>query len=165
MADCFIGEIRIFGGNYPPQGWMLCNGQILQIQYNDVLYSLLGTTYGGDGQTTFALPDLQGRLPIHRSATHPMAQKGGTETVVLDQTQLPAHSHLAQAYSEPGNQTTPAGGVWASSQAQFTDIAPNGAMNALAIQAVGGGQGHNNLMPFLPLTFIIAVEGTYPVQS
>lgn len=170
--DQYIGEIRMFGGNFPPQGWELCNGQLLPISQYDVLFSLLGTTYGGDGQTTFALPNLMGRLPLHRGrnpqtgTTYIQGQAAGTETVTLTTQNLPAHTHQAAAFSENGNASGPAGAVWAGSGLnQFSNTAPNAAMNAQSVQPAGGSQPHDNMMPFLAYTFIIATEGLYPQQA
>jgi len=170
--DPFIGEIRMFGGNFPPVGWAWCNGQLLSISQNDILFSLLGTTYGGDGQTTFALPDLRGRIPIHRGTnpqtgtTYNMGGFSGAETVTLTVGQMAAHTHLALAQAESGNQTAPTGNVWAKSTvSQFATVAPTVAMSAQALSAVGGSQPHDNVMPFLAINYIIATEGLYPQQS
>lgn len=165
MSEAYIGEIRMFGGNFAPQGWALCNGQLLDIAENEALFSLLGTTYGGDGQTTFALPDLQGRLPIHINTTYPLGAKGGTENVTITTNQLPAHTHNAHTSSEG---TSPAAGnsVWSDTTDNI--FATSGAtvnMNANSITAVGNNMPHNNLMPFTTLTFIISLWGTYPPQQ
>lgn len=164
--DPFLGEIRMFAGNYAPQGWMLCNGQILNIAQNDVLYSLLGTTYGGDGQTTFALPDFRGRIPIERNGAYPMGVAGGTETVTLTPAQMPAHTHRAAVQSNTADQASPTGHVWAKSNTQqFANVTPSGAMAASTVGNAGGSQAHANIMPYQTLNFIIAVEGIYPTQS
>jgi microcystin-dependent protein len=166
MSDPFVGEIRFFGGSFAPLGWESCDGQMLQISQYDVLYTLIGTTYGGDGQTTFALPDLRGRLPIHTGGGYPMGQSSGSETVPLIASELPAHTHQAMAQSEPGNQTSPANGVWAPSTLnQFSSAAPNANMHAQAIGLAGQSMPHDNVMPFLTATFIIATVGIYPSQS
>lgn len=166
MADCFIGEIRMFGGNFAPMGWAFCDGQTLQIAQNDVLYSLLGTTYGGDGQTTFCLPDLRGRVPIHRSSALPIGVKGGTERVTLTTAQIPVHTHQAMAQSLDGDKSAPTSNFWAKAPVNlFSASPPTAPMSAAAIQAAGGNQPHNNLMPFQVVSFIIALEGLYPTQN
>jgi microcystin-dependent protein len=168
MSDCYLGEIRMFAGNFAPVGWALCQGQLLNISENDALYALLGTTYGGDGATTFGLPDLQGRVPIHPSSTYPLATKGGTESVTLITDQMPTHTHVPSASSTTGTQASPSGNVWAASG---TSIYSNGSgqipvgMNAQSISAEGGNQPHENMMPTLTLSFIIALQGIYPTQS
>ncbi len=171
MSTPFIGEIRMFGGNFVPRGWAFCDGQLLAIAQNDVLFALIGTTYGGDGQTTFSLPDLRGRIPVHAGqgpglSGYVLGQQAGVETVTLTQQQLPVHSHAAQAQSGPGNQAAPSGGVWASSgQNQFSGGAPNSPMGSSAIRPVGGSQPHDNVAPYQALSFIIALEGVFPQQG
>jgi microcystin-dependent protein len=171
MSNPFIGEIRMFGGNFAPRGWAFCNGQLLAIAQNDALFALIGTTYGGDGQTTFALPDLRGRIPVHAGqgpglSSYQLGQQAGTETVTLTQQQMPAHTHTAQAQSGAGNQAGPGGGVWASSaQNQFSANPPNAAMNAAAIGSAGGSQPHENMAPYQVVSFIIALEGIFPSRN
>lgn len=166
MSDAFIGEIRMFGGSFAPVGWAFCDGQLLSIAQNDVLFSLLGTTYGGDGQTTFALPDLRGRLPLHQGNGYTMGQKGGTETVTLTLDQTPAHSHVPMAQTGTGALSSPNNAVWAASSLnQFTASAPNAEMNTAAVRTAGSSQPHENIMPFQVLSFIIATEGLYPTQN
>lgn len=168
MAEPFLGEIRIFAGNFAPAGWAFCNGQLLAIVQYEALFTLIGTTYGGDGVTTFALPDLRGRLPLHEADGHGLfpyrlGQRGGVESVLLTTAQIPAHTHAAQASSQGGSQTGPGGGVWAASALnQFTTATPSASMNAAAIQNSGSNQSHDNRMPYLPLSFIIALNGIYP---
>ncbi|HTZ19132.1 MAG TPA: tail fiber protein, partial [Dissulfurispiraceae bacterium] len=142
MSNPYIGEIKMFGGNFAPVGWALCNGQLLPISENDALFNLIGTTYGGDGQTTFALPDLRSRIPVHAGSGYTLAQTGGVETVTLTTTQIPSHTHMPQCNSGSGTQNSPAGNVWASaaSAKQFTDQAPNVTMNPAAMISSGGGQ-------------------------
>jgi microcystin-dependent protein len=167
--DPFLGEIKMFGGNYAPQGWAFCNGQLLPISQYDALFSLLGTTYGGDGQTTFALPDLRGRAPIHTTSTYPQGAAVGSETVTLTQGQLPAHNHQAGALTGPGSANKPDGAVWAGST--ISDNKYIGTINAPAVlnpavlQNAGGNQPHNNMQPYQVVNFIIALEGIYPPQS
>ncbi|GEC88325.1 phage tail protein [Brevibacillus brevis] len=171
MAEPFLGEIRMFGGDYAPQGWALCNGQILSISEYDTLFSLIGTTYGGDGQTTFALPDLRGRIPLHQGknpstgTTYVMGEKNGVESVTLTVSQLPAHTHTVHASSQPGTQNSPANAVWAKNAQQYSANAPDGVMNASSLSAVGGNQPHSNLMPYTVINFIIALYGIYPQQN
>lgn len=164
MSDQYVGEIRIFAGNFPPQGWAFCDGSLLPIAQYDVLYALIGTTYGGDGQTNFALPDLRGRVVLNTSQTHRMGEKSGAETVQLNLTQVPGHTHMPQAAATPGDQPSPTGNVWAA-QAN-NPFAPSGTgmvtMNAQAISAVGGSQPHDNMQPYLTVSFIIATEGIFP---
>lgn len=164
--DQYIGEIRMFAGNFAPQGWLLCQGQLISIAENDVLFSLLGTTFGGDGQTTFALPDLRGRVPIHASPAHPQGQKGGSETITLTAGQMPAHTHVVGAQAAAGTTTHPEGAVWAqASVSAFAAANANQPMNAQAVLAAGGNQPHENMMPFICVNFIIATEGMYPSQQ
>lgn len=168
MSEPYIGEIRMFAGNYAPVGWALCNGQKLNIAEYQALYSLLGTTYGGDGQTTFALPDLQGRVPIHPNTTYPLGVKTGVETVTLISNQLPVHSHVPNASTTLASNPAPSGNVWALNAGNvFSDGTGQTpvAMNGQAITSVGSSQPHDNMMPSLTVSFIIALEGVYPQQS
>lgn len=159
----YIGEIRIWPCNFAPAGWAFCNGATVAIAQNEALFNLIGTTYGGDGQQTFLLPDLQGRAPVHVASTNfTLGQQGGTETVTLTTNQIPGHGHLAQA-NNAGTAPSPSGAVWASwTGTQYSDQAPAATMNAAAIQNAGGSQPHENMVPFLTLNFIIALIGTYP---
>ncbi|UED77156.1 phage tail protein [Brevibacillus sp. DP1.3A] len=171
MAEPFLGEIRMFGGDYAPQGWALCEGQIISISENDTLFSLIGTTYGGDGQTTFALPDLRGRIPLNQGknpgtgTTYVMGEKNGVESVTLTVPQLPAHTHTVHASSQSGTQNSPANAVWAKNAQQYSANAPDGLMNASSLSSVGGNHPHSNLMPFTVINFIIALYGIYPSQQ
>lgn len=171
MGTPFIGEIRIFAGNFAPAGWAFCDGSILSIAENDTLFNLIGTTYGGDGQTTFALPDLRGRLPMHMGSgaglsTRVIGEMGGVESVTLTAQQMPSHSHVPLAVSGSGNQATPQNGVWAgSASSRYSTSAPNLAMNASLVNLCGSGQPHENMMPYLTLSFIIALSGIYPSPS
>ncbi len=168
MSSPFIGEIRMFGGNFAPAGWATCDGQLLSIAQNDVLFTLIGTTYGGDGITTFALPDLRGRLPMHMGtgqglSSRTIGENGGVESVTLTTSQIPAHPHAALAQSATGNQPSPAGNIWAASSLnQFSSSAANVTMNPLSVGADGGNQPHNNLMPYLCVNFIISLFGIFP---
>jgi microcystin-dependent protein len=172
MSTPFVGELRIFGGNFAPQGWAFCNGQLLAIAQNAVLFNLLGTTYGGDGQTTFALPDLRGRVPVHQGtspssgATIVQGQMGGAEQVTLTLGQLPAHGHALQATAADGASADPTNNVWAESDARtFSTAAPNGVMDPSALSPTGGGQAHSNLMPYVAVNFIISLSGLFPSQN
>jgi microcystin-dependent protein len=171
MSEPFVGEIRMFGGNFAPANWMFCEGQLLSIAEYDTLFSLIGTTYGGDGVTTFALPDLRGRLPIHQGqgsglGAYVIGQMGGTENVTLATNQIPSHNHTAQANTESGTQSSPSNGIWANSgQAVYSANPATGAMNAALIGAAGGSQPHNNMMPFLCVSFIISLFGVWPQIS
>jgi len=169
----YIGEIRMFGGNFAPIGWALCNGQLISIASNDALFSLIGTTYGGDGVNTFALPNLQGRLPIHQGngggGVYVMGQLSGTETVTLTGGQIPTHSHSANV-STTASSPSPANAqlATAASSVYVAPVSPPPAIVTLAPQSVAansGGQSHSNLMPFQVATFIISLEGIYPTQS
>ena len=165
----FLGSITMFGGNFAPLGWAFCNGQILPINQNAALFDLLGTTYGGDGQFTFALPDLQGRLPVHIGNGFVQGQSGGTETVNLTVAQIPSHSHGVGAVASPASTNLPAGNVAYSQTSPGTpQYAPTGPLVQASPNAVGsspGNQAHNNMMPFLAVNFIIALEGIFPSQG
>ena len=168
--DPYIGEIRMFGGNFAPNGWALCNGQTLSIAYYSGLFSLIGTTYGGDGITNFALPDLRSRIPIHKGnfagTVYQLGEAAGAEVVTLTTQQIPAHTHTLQA-GVNGEYNAPAGHVWASWPGrQYTDASTGlQPLSAEALSASGGGQPHNNMPPFLVVNFIIALEGIYPSRS
>ncbi|MGN7360496.1 phage tail protein [Paenibacillus sp. SAF-054] len=167
MSESYLGEIRMFAGNFAPQGWALCNGQILSIAENEALFALLGTTYGGDGQTTFALPDLQGRVAVHPSSTYQRGSKGGTETVTLTQSQLASHTHIAHANTSYANAAVPQNNVWAKTPVTyFADgsSANRVNMNAQTIAPVGNGQPHDNMMPTVTISFIISLYGVFPPQ-
>ncbi len=171
-ATPYVGQIMAFGGNFAPQGWALCDGSLLPISQYDVLFSLIGTTYGGDGQTTFALPDLRSRVPLHQGqgsglSNYVLGQSGGAEAVTLTVGQLPQHSHPAMANSGGGTGSSPSGAVWAGSPTNIytAGAAANAAMAATSISASGGSQPHDNMLPFVTLNFCIAFEGIYPSQS
>ena len=164
MAQPYVGEIRMFAGNFAPAGWMFCEGQLLPISENETLFQLIGTTYGGDGQSTFALPDLRGRLPIHRGNGFVLAETGGAEEITLTVNQIPAHSHPMLAAAVAGNAISPAGNVPASSFGvpPFINDVPGGNFNAAAIAPAGGSQPHTNLQPYLCVDFIISLFGIFP---
>jgi len=166
MSSPFIGEIRMFGGNFAPAGWAFCDGALMAIDQNDALFNLIGTTYGGDGQTTFALPNLQSRVPVHVGPGFALGQTAGAETVTLTTSQIPAHSHVPQADSNPGTQSSPAGGVWAQSTlGQFSSSPPSVTMAAAALGQAGGSQPHDNMVPFLVVNFILSLFGIFPSQT
>lgn len=170
MSNPYIGEIRMFGGNFAPAGWAFCDGQILAISENDALFALIGTTYGGDGQTTFALPNLQGRLPVHRGNAFTIGESAGVEAVTLTTQQIPNHIHPALANdpgTNSGNTPTPGNHLWAhqSSTGIYTDtFNPAASMHPGALSAVGGSQPHDNMMPYLCVSFIISLFGIFPSQ-
>jgi microcystin-dependent protein len=168
VSTNFIGEIRMFAGNFGPAGWMLCEGQLLPISEYETLFNLIGTTYGGDGQSTFALPDLRSRIPVHAGtsggSTFQLASTGGVETVTLTTQQIPAHTHAMLASTAPGTQNSPAGNVTAASPSVtlYTADATDSNMAGAAVSTVGGNQPHNNLQPFLCVNFIISLFGIFP---
>jgi microcystin-dependent protein len=169
MAQPYVGEIRIFAGNFAPAGWMFCEGQLLPISENETLFQLIGTTYGGDGQSTFGLPDLRGRIPLHFGGGFTLAETGGAETVTLTVQQLPAHSHPLLATLNAGTQNQPNNMLLAQSPTQNafpygTDVPP-ATLNAGSISPVGGNQPHNNFQPYLCLDFIISLFGIFPSQT
>ena len=166
MSSPFVGEIRMFAGNFAPAGWSFCNGALIPIDQNPTLFQLIGTTYGGDGQNNFALPNLQSRVPMHVGPGFPLGQPGGVETVTLTTTQIPAHSHVPLASGNTGIQSGPLGGVWAlSTLDQFSSTAPSVGMAAGAIGSSGGSQPHDNMVPFLTVNFIISLFGVFPSAS
>jgi microcystin-dependent protein len=167
MSQPFIGEIRIFAGNFAPAGWMFCEGQLLSISENDALFTLIGTTYGGDGQSTFALPDLRGRLPVHQGNGVIQGETGGVEQVTLTEQQIPVHSHPLTASAGPGNLNSPAGNVLGESAAVKIYVAeqPTASLSPSALAATGGSQPHDNFQPYLCLNFIISLFGVFPSQT
>ena len=166
MPEPYIGEIRMFGGNFAPAGWAFCDGQLIPISENDVLFTLIGTTYGGDGQETFALPNLQSRVPMHVGGGNILGQMGGVESVTLTVTQIPVHSHPLLASESPASAVAPANNVLATTQA--ATITPYGQdnppvfLNANAVSPVGGSQPHDNMQPYLCISFIISLFGVFP---
>ena len=172
MSEPFIGQITMFGGNFAPRGWALCDGQLLAVSANEALFSLLGTLYGGDGRTTFALPDLRGRVPIHQGdapglSNRPLGSKAGSERVTVGSNQLPSHSHAFQGSGDFASSPNPQGRVVAKpttvdlyiNEAQTADLA------GAAMENTGGSQNHTNVMPFQCINFIIALSGVYPSRT
>lgn len=165
MAQPYVGEIRMFAGNFAPAGWMICAGQLLPISENETLFNLIGTTYGGDGQSTFGLPDLRSRIPIHQGSGFVLAQTGGVEEVTLTVNQIPAHGHSWLASSANASNRAPQGNTYAvtSSLDAYDDTGLNPTtMAADMIGSTGGSQPHNNMMPFLGINFIISLFGIFP---
>lgn len=170
MSEPFLAEVRIFGFNFAPRGWAFCDGQILPINQNQSLYSLLGTTYGGDGRTSFALPDLRGRTPIHVGASngnhHELGSKSGEETHTLSANEMPNHDHTLQASSDNATTNQPSGHVLARTASEIYRDATNlGAMRSGTVANVGGGQAHENMQPYLALNFGIALQGLFPSRN
>jgi microcystin-dependent protein len=174
MANPFVAEIRIFAGNFAPTGWALCDGQLMPISQNTALFSLLGTTYGGDGKSNFALPDLQGSAPMQPGqgsglSLRDLGESGGEQTVTLLETEMPAHAHTAQA-GAGGDAFTPVNNAWSTLGTTRTppplyQTTSNVQMNPFALSITGGNLPHNNMPPFLGLTFIIALQGVFPARN
>ena len=176
MAQPFIGEIRMFGGNFAPSGWAFCSGQTMAISENDTLFNLIGTTYGGDGQNTFGLPDLQSRVPVHMGqgpglSNYTLAQSGGVESVTLNTNQIPNHTHPAIADGNAGTTGDPTNHYFAATLTDFVYTVPNAAgqqapifrnLNPATLPSQGGNQPHSNIQPILALNFIISLYGIYP---
>jgi microcystin-dependent protein len=165
MSDPFIGEIKVISFNFPPKGWAFCNGQLLPINQNQALFSILGTMYGGNGQTTFALPNFQSRLPIHQGQGYNVGQVGGEASHTLTINEMPAHNHPGMG-SGTANGTSPNGTVWAPADGSLQFFpSPNTTMSPAAISNAGGSQPHNNEAPYLVLNFIIALVGIFPSRN
>ena len=173
MGEPFIGEIRMFGGNFAPAGWAFCQGQLMPISENDALFTLIGTTYGGDGQETFGIPDLQGRAPMHAgqgpgiSQNYQLGEKGGVESVTLTTNQIPVHNHAFLGSTAGGQNTQPQNSVFAglATGKLYVSSAPGGSLAANALALVGGSQPHENLQPYLCISFILSLFGVFPTQS
>jgi microcystin-dependent protein len=168
MAQPYVGEIRMFAGNFNPSGWEFCWGQLLPISENDVLFQLIGTTYGGDGQTTFALPDFRARTPVHFGGTYQLAELGGVEQVTLTTNQIPSHTHTLLATTDLASTSTPQNNVPAGPNAPninaYGTDDPLLAMNNGHIGIIGGNQPHENMQPYLVINFIISLFGIFPHQ-
>ena len=174
MADPFVAEIRIFPFNFAPKGWAWCDGQLLPLSQNTALFSLLGTTYGGNGKSNFALPDLQGRAPMHPGqgpglSLHDLGETGGSDTVTLLESEIPAHSHTMMAQTSTGTKSTPSGNSIARTSGATPYLPPAGAalvsMAPESLAPAGGDQPHNNLMPYLTFYFCIALQGVFPPRG
>jgi microcystin-dependent protein len=174
MGEPFVGEIRMFGGTFAPAGWAMCQGQLMPISENETLFNLIGTTYGGDGQETFALPDLQGRAPMHAgqgpgiSQSYVLGEQAGVESVTLTTQQIPIHNHALLAASEVGQAPQPQNAFLAQTNPGFMYVAfsnPLSNLNAQSLTPVGGSQPHENTQPYLCITFIISLFGVFPTQS
>lgn len=167
MSSPYVGEIRMFGGNFAPSGWMFCEGQILPISQYETLFNLVGTTYGGDGQSTFALPDLRGRIPIHTGSGYVQGQAGGAETIILSAGQMPAHSHSLSGTTAIADQRNPVAGFFAQPEKPLyapPDATPP-ALDPNAVGPSGSNQPHDNMQPFLCVSFIISLFGIFPSQN
>ncbi len=168
MAQPFVGEIILAGFNFQVNGWNFCNGALIAISENSTLFNLIGTTYGGDGQQTFAVPDLQGRLAVHQGSGYVIGQKAGVETVTLTTSQIPAHNHPLQASSAIASVDNPSGAVFANSgqnDVYISAVAPANAMNAGTVGFAGGNQPHENMQPYLVLNWLISMFGVFPSQN
>jgi microcystin-dependent protein len=165
MAEPFLSEIRLMSFNFAPKGWALCNGQLLPINQNQALFALLGTTYGGNGQTNFALPDLRGRVPIHVGGGHILGQRGGEAAHTLSLAELPTHSHVMNASTTNADVVSPADNVVAQSSQLYGPAAQLTELDPSTNSSTGGSQPHLNLQPYLALTFCIALQGIFPSQN
>jgi len=170
MSSPYVGEIRMFGGSFAPAGWAFCAGQLMPISQNDTLFNLIGTTYGGDGQETFALPDLQGRAPLHQGTlggiTYQIGEKAGTETVTLTTQQIPVHNHSVLANTAIGQNPQPDQSILAQGSAISMYLSDSPAQNTgMQLSVVGGSQPHENMMPYLCVSFIISLFGIFPTQN
>lgn len=168
MSSPYIGEIRMVGFNFAPVGWAFCDGAVLPISQNEALFNLIGTTYGGDGQNTFALPNLSGRVPVHVGPGFAQGQLAGEETVTLTPTTIPGHTHLPAAVSAKGNRASPSGSVFAGSSGGTNPYSTNAGtanLNPAALANVGGSQPHENMPPFLVVNFVISLFGVFPSQT
>jgi len=164
VSSPYVGEIRMFAGNFAPVGWAFCQGQIMAISENETLFNLIGTLYGGDGQSTFALPNLSSRIPIHTGPGFLIGQQGGEESVTLTVSQIPAHSHLPLADANQGGSTDPTNNAYAGAPV-YVATAPSTLLKAGTIQNAGGSQPHDNMVPFLVVNFIISLFGIFPSQT
>jgi microcystin-dependent protein len=167
MSEPFLSEIKIVSFNFPPKGWALCNGQFLPINQNQALFALLGTTYGGNGQTTFALPNLRGRVPIHFGGAHDLGEAAGSTSVTVNIQQLPTHTHAMMGSQTAGDTPSPTNTVLADTPATkiYGGVLSLTTLNPISVTSVGGSQPHNNMMPYLTLNFIIALQGIFPSQN
>lgn len=165
MSTPFLGEVKIISWNYPPKGWAFCNGQFLPINQNQALFSLLGTTYGGNGQTTFALPNLQGRAPVHFGNGIVQGEAAGQISHTITISELPAHNHIPLGSNNAPNQGGAGGNYWAANAGSYSTAQADSTMNAGSVSLVGGNQPHPNMQPYLVVNFIIALQGIFPSQT
>jgi microcystin-dependent protein len=167
MSEPFLSEIKVISWNYPPKGWAFCNGQLLPINQNQPLFALLGTTYGGNGQTNFALPNLRGRIPIHMGNGHTLGEAAGSSAVTVNIQQLPTHQHILQGTSNSTGNVAVAGGALLATSGNtiYSDPANLVTCGPTSVTSVGGSQPHNNMMPYLVLNYIIALQGIFPSQN
>jgi microcystin-dependent protein len=165
MSEPFLGEVKIISWNFPPKGWTFCNGQLLPINQNQALFSILGTTYGGDGRVTFGLPNLQGRMPVHVGDGIVLGERGGETAHTVNQSEMPAHNHVPVGNSSAPTAPAPGGNLWAANPNNLYSNAQNSAMNPACILPTGGSQPHENMSPYLVLNFIIALQGIFPSQN
>jgi microcystin-dependent protein len=165
VAEPFLSEIRVFSFEFAPKGWALCNGQLLPINQNQALFSLLGTTYGGDGRVNFGLPDLRGRVPIHMGGGHTLGERGGEQAHTLSLAELPEHTHTASASSANGNQSFASGNVLAAAGNLYSGPSNLTTLNPTSVANVGGSQAHETMQPFLTLNLCIALQGIFPSQN
>ena len=163
MAEPFLSEIRLMSFVFPPKGWALCNGQLLPINQNQALFSLLGTTFGGDGRVNFALPDMRGRVPIHVGSSHVLGERGGEQAHTLSVAELPAHRHVVNAASAAsGGSASPSGNVLGGANNVYGRTGADTTLHPGTVQSAGGSQAHNNTQPFLTISFCIALQGIFP---
>lgn len=165
MAEPFLSEIRLFSFQFAPKGWALCNGQVLPINQNQALFSLLGTTFGGNGQTNFALPDMQGRVPVHTGSGHTLGERGGEQNHTLNISEVPQHTHTLNATNSNGIVNNPNNNYIGAVNNMFTRGGTNAAFDPTSVTTVGGSQAHQNMGPFLVLNFSIALQGIFPSQN
>lgn len=165
MSEPFLAEIKIVGFNFPPKGWAFCNGQLLPINQNQALFSLMGTMYGGNGQTNFALPDLRGRVPLHVGAGFTQGQAGGQEFHTVTQSEMPAHNHFVNAVNGTATTEGPAGNFLATNPASLYNTTPDTTLSPPTVSNVGGSQPHENRQPFIVLNFIVALQGIFPSRN
>jgi microcystin-dependent protein len=165
VSQPFVGEVRLVGFNFAPVGWSFCNGSIISISENSTLFQLIGTTYGGNGQSTFGLPNLQSRVPVHQGNGYVIGSTGGTEAVTLTLSQCPAHTHSLLASANPANSSTAAGNTVGAGLVVYSTLPPETPMNASMVGSSGGNLPHNNLQPFLALNWVISLFGIFPSQG
>lgn len=165
MAEPFLSEIRMMSFNFPPKGWAFCDGQLLPINQNQALFSLLGTVYGGDGRVNFGLPDLRGRVPIHEGSGYTLGQRAGEQSHTLVIAELPQHTHVANATNTNGGLAVPLGNFLGAFNNAYTQPAALTSINPGSISNTGGSQAHENMQPYLTITFCIALQGIFPSQT